>query len=153
MKRDANIILFSRDHHYGLLFCWKIRQGLTKRVESARIRRYVLHFWASNLDEHFAEEETLLFNDRSDNFCVEAKQQHTRIRSLIHAIEGSETPGESVYRDLADEVDRHIRFEERQVFPYLEENMTPDELAAVGDKLRVMHTRPADDIYDDAFWT
>ena len=153
MKRDPNIIPFSRDHHYGLLFCWKIRQGLTKHIDLDRIRQYVLHFWKFNLEDHFAEEELLLFRDEFDSLCLEAKQQHSRIRSLVQAIEGSGASMEVNYRKLADQVDDHIRFEERQVFPFLEQKMTKEQLSAVGEHLGRLHKKPAEDNYQDAFWS
>lgn len=152
MKRDPNIIPLSREHHYGLLFCWKIRQGLAKRIDLERIRHYVLHFWKSNLQGHFAEEESLLFRDRSDALCIEAMQQHGRIRGLVLAIEGSGAWMEANYRNLADQVDQHIRYEERQVFPFLEQAMTKEQLTAVGEQLGRSHARPADDDYKDPFW-
>lgn len=34
MKRNENIVLLSRDHHFGLLCAWKIRQGLKKKLKS-----------------------------------------------------------------------------------------------------------------------
>lgn len=152
MKRDPNIIPLSREHHYGLLFCWKIRQGLEKRIDLARIRQYVLHFWKFNMEDHFAEEELLLFNDRYDTLCMQAKEQHGRIRDLVQAIRGSGASMPEFYRKLAVQVDEHIRFEERKVFPYLEQKMTGEELSEVGAHLGRLHTRPADDNYKDAFW-
>lgn len=32
MKRNENLVPLSRDHHFGLLCCWKIRQGIKKEV-------------------------------------------------------------------------------------------------------------------------
>lgn len=153
MRRDANILPLSREHHYGLLFCWKIRQGLDRHVDLERIRGYVLHFWKCNLEEHFADEELLLFGGRRDTFCVEATQQHSRIRGLVQAIEGSGSWTEANYRNLASEVDHHIRFEERKVFPFLEQEMTKNELSTVGEHLAKMRAAPAEDVYADAFWS
>jgi len=152
MRRDQNIIALSREHHYGLLFCWKIRQGLAKRVDLERIRKYVLHFWKFNLQDHFAEEELFLFRDRFDSLCIEAKQQHGLIRNLIQAVQGGGGRTEIIYRELADQVDKHIRFEERKVFPFLEQDMTKEQLSAVGEHLGRLHTTPADDNYQDEFW-
>ncbi|HEV2482382.1 MAG TPA: hypothetical protein VGS79_22110 [Puia sp.] len=149
MKRDANIIPLSRDHHYGLLFCWKIRQGLAKHVELERIQRYVQHFWEHHLQGHFAEEETLLF--REDPLCLEAKEQHHKIQNLVQAIQGSGVWMEAYYRRLADQVEQHIRFEERQVFPFLEQKLTKDQLTGIGVELN-NHARSADDAYEDEFW-
>lgn len=150
MKRDANIIPLSRDHHYGLLFCWKIRQGLSKHVDLSRIQRYVQHFWEHHLQEHFAEEETILFRGCADPLCLEAREQHSHIRRLVATIRRSGTYIDTSYRTLAKQLEEHIRFEERQVFPFLEQKLSKDQLTAVGAGLN--HVRSADDTYTDQFW-
>lgn len=151
MKRDTNIIPLSRDHHYGLLFCWKIRQGLAKHIDLPRIQRYVQYFWEHHLEVHFTEEETLLFRESTDPLCLEAKEQHSRIRRLVMTIRRSGTWVDASYRTLAGQLEAHIRFEERQVFPFLEQKLTKAQLSAVGAELN-HHARSADDAYEDQFW-
>lgn len=152
MKRDSNIIPLSRDHHYGLLFCWKIRQGLSRAVSLERIRPYIHHFWQHNLEEHFFEEEALLFRNSPDPLCRQAIAEHRDIKGLVWSIMGNGAWDRANYIGLADLVERHIRFEERQVFPYLEQNLTREQLSDVGARLRQLHDQPADDLYQDAFW-
>jgi len=152
MKRNVNIIPLSRDHHYGLLFCWKIRQGLAKGIPLDRIRPYVLHFWKNNLEEHFQEEETLLFRDMFDPLCLRAMEEHRQIKDLVMAIDGSGAWVQSYYSGLADMVDKHIRFEEREVFPFLETKLSEEQLTQVGTLLSSFHDKPTDDMYEDAFW-
>jgi hypothetical protein len=61
IKRHKAIVSFSKDHHYGLLLVWKIRQGLNKEVSAERIINYVLFFFKEDLEKHFKTEELLLF--------------------------------------------------------------------------------------------
>ena len=61
LKRHPAIVSFSKDHHFGLLLVWKIRQGLAKAVDAERISKYVLYFFREDLEKHFQEEERLLF--------------------------------------------------------------------------------------------
>lgn len=152
MKRDNNIIPLSRDHHYGLLFCWKIRQGIAKGIDLGRIRSYVLHFWTNNLKNHFREEETLLFQEVYDPLCIQALEEHRRIGELVQAIEGTGAGTLANYAALAELVDKHIRFEERKLFPFLEQKMTKEQLSEVGAQLSRLHELPVDDVYEDAFW-
>lgn len=61
IKRHQAIISFSKDHHFGLLLVWKIRQGLEKAVNAERISKYVVYFFKEDLEKHFKDEELLLF--------------------------------------------------------------------------------------------
>ena len=45
IKRHQAIVSFSKDHHFGLLLVWKIRQGLKKSIDPVRISNYVLFFF------------------------------------------------------------------------------------------------------------
>ena len=45
IKRNKSIQSISREHHHGLLLCWKIRQGMKKNIEPQRIKVYVDWFY------------------------------------------------------------------------------------------------------------
>jgi hemerythrin len=153
MKRDPHIAPLSRDHHHALLFAWKIRQGLKKSIDIERIRPYVLYFSEHHLEKHFVEEETLLFRNTGFPLCRQAAEEHRLIRQLIKAIRGNGADKRENYSLLADSLDRHIRFEEREVFPYLERHLTAAQLSQVGAELKRLHEeQPADDDYQDDFW-
>ncbi len=151
MKRDENIVTLSRDHHIALLFCWKIRQGIKKQVPADRIRPYVQYFWDNHLEQHFLEEETVLFAGLHDALCEQAIAEHAVIRQLI-----VETSAADITEDklslLADSIDNHIRFEERTLFPHLEQLLQGNPLMAIGERLRQMHEAHLPDIYPDEFW-
>lgn len=49
IKRHQAIVSFSKDHHFGLLLIWKIRQGLNKAVNPERISNYVTFFLKKTL--------------------------------------------------------------------------------------------------------
>ena len=61
IKRHQAVVSFSKDHHFGLLLVWKIRQGLGKSVNAERISKYVVYFFKEDLEKHFKDEELLLF--------------------------------------------------------------------------------------------
>jgi hypothetical protein len=62
LKRNAALADFSRDHHIALLLLWKIREGMKKSIQPARMGKYVVHFFESELIPHFKTEEELLFS-------------------------------------------------------------------------------------------
>lgn len=151
MKRNEHIKPLSRDHHFGLLFCWKIRQGLLHKISSERISKYAAHFWAGELHRHFQAEEAILFIERNDPYCQRAINEHREIEQLIENIRN--TPADTRLLELlATRVDDHIRFEERELFPHLEQKLTAGQLTIIGAALKELHAAPADDCYADEFW-
>lgn len=151
MKRNENIVPLSRDHHNGLLFSWKIRQGINKNIETERIRKYVHYFWDDHLQKHFEEEETILFNKIQHELCEKAYAEHTQIKGLIEEIDRGDAPLEK-YILLADVLEQHIRFEERTLFPFLEKTLDPEQLSEIGTTLGPLHETANTDTYPDEFW-
>lgn len=135
IKRNEHIVILSREHHSGLLFCWKIRTGLKMDVNAERIVRYVI-FWENYLQKHFNEEEEHLFFKVKDDECKKGLAQHEKIKLLIKRINSDTAklnPG--ILTQLADYVDNHIRFEERELFPHLENILDEQELIRIGAAL------------------
>lgn len=152
IKRDPNIVLLSREHHFGLLFGWKIRQGQKFGVQPERMKGYVQYFWENNLKEHFATEERLIFQDTKDELVLEGLKQHAEIKALVDAIIESDIPSLAQYATIADKVSDHIRYEERELFPYLEQKFSEIELINIGRLLEDLHRDPLKDDYPDEFW-
>lgn len=152
MKRHESIAALSRDHHTGLLFCWKLRQGLNRTVPPERMRPYVEYFWNHHLRQHFSEEETILFAALRDNVSEQAMAEHAQIRQLAGPIIAGTPVLPEQLRQLADMVDRHIRFEERVLFPHIEKMLPAEKLAEIGAALQQQHQSGAKDDYPDEFW-
>ena len=151
MKRHDSIVPLSRDHHAGLLFCWKLRQGLKKGISAVRMVPYIVYFQEVHLMPHFREEEELLFVDKSDELVAQALAEHAKIFAAITAISSSETITVAQLENLANLVDNHIRFEERTLFPHLEQKFPPQKLQEIGMILEQNHVAVKDD-YADEFW-
>ncbi len=147
MKRHESLVPLSHDHHDGLVFCWNVRQGLKRGIDTSRIITYCLWFWQEHLVAHFAEEENWLFVP-GHPLCNTAVQQHTQIRTLIETLpQNPENTGA-----LANLIDQHIRLEERQLFPELEKLIPTHTLALIGEKLRQSHAGNTSACYTDEFW-
>ncbi len=149
MKRSAHIVMLSKDHHFGLLFSWKIRQGLKQGVSLNRIQPYVSYFWEAHFKHHFNEEEELLFN--KDALCRQALDDHKKIHQQIEKIKAEEMGNPEAYSALTEMVDAHIRFEERILFPHLEKQLSPQQLEEIGKELQ-KREQPLKDDFEDAFW-
>ncbi len=150
IRRSEHIIQLSREHHFSLLFCWKIRQGLQKQIAADRIINYVKYFWGLHVIPHFSEEEQIVFPHLQDDMVTRAINEHTELRQAYQHL--MEHPGENPVAQLsniADKMDNHIRYEERELFPHLEKNLSPETLETIGQQINP--DTPPDD-YEDEFW-
>jgi iron-sulfur cluster repair protein YtfE (RIC family) len=153
LKRNSNLVPLSREHHYGLLFCWKIKQGLAKNASLETMRDYVLYFWETGLQEHFIAEEDLLLNILPANDVQRNKvlKEHEKVRQLIDRIETKAEFSEAVFETLHGYLNDHIRYEERTFFPYLEQQANQEQLAKIGKNLVEEHAETEDN-FQPEFW-
>jgi len=151
-KRHQAIISFSKDHHFGLLLVWKIRQGLNKAVNPERISNYVIFFFKEDLEKHFKEEEQLLFSKLpvGDVLRKKAEADHQAIYKLVGTIEKKKDDA-NLLGQLADELEKHIRFEERELFNHLQNNIPIDNLASIDSRLS-NSSKAIDEKWEDVFW-
>ncbi|MDP1843852.1 MAG: hemerythrin domain-containing protein [Sediminibacterium sp.] len=151
-KRHQAIVSFSKDHHFGLLLVWKIRQGLNKAVNPERISNYVTFFFKEDLQKHFKEEEQLLFNKlpAADVLRKQAETDHQVIYKLVDAIE-KKKDDTMLLNQLADELEKHIRFEERELFNHLQDNINADDLETIANRFP-NNSNAIDDKWEDIFW-
>lgn len=152
MKRNPSIAPLSRDHHFGLLFCWKIRQGIRNGIPCSRILPYIAYSWEQHLQPHFQEEEELLFPFLSGEGKATALAAHEAISRLVSSLLKNEHPAADELILLADLLDEHIRFEERILFPQAEKNLSEEILAGIGQQLVELHAKPVTENYPDEFW-
>lgn len=152
IKRNKHILQLSKDHHFTLLFSWKIRQGLKHGVDTGRIKKYVQYFWSYDMQSHFREEEEILFMPVKDDKVQKAIDDHKQIKTQIDKILKplSEEEASRQLLLLAAAVDDHVRYEERELFPHLEQTLTEAQLETIGEQLK---KEPAlQDTYEDEFW-
>ena len=151
LKRSEQLKSLSREHHSGLLFSWKIREGVRLGVSTERLKDYLNYFMNEHLLDHFEKEETLLFNKVNEQVCLQAIKEHDVLKQQVHTINVSPVIDTKHFTDFIETLNEHIRFEERVVFPLLEEvldiqtlNSINDELESSGDVFK--------DEYTDEFW-
>jgi hemerythrin-like domain-containing protein len=152
MKRNEHIVKLSKDHHFTLLFCWKIRNGLKFGVATERIIKYVQYFWQLHMQPHFNEEETILFSPVKDAEVQKALDEHSQIAGQIKALNAAGNNAANQLSTLADTVDNHVRYEERELFPHLEKVLTDEQLDSIGKQLAAHHDPTLKDDFADEFW-
>ena len=152
IRRHQALVSFSKDHHFGFLLVWKIRQGLAKAISNERISNYVLFFFNEDLEKHFGDEEQLLFCKlpADDALRKRAEAEHLSIRNLVAAIAENKNDY-GLLSQLADELEQHIRFEERELFNHLQDLISSDDLASI-EKRFSNSSKSIDENWKDIFW-
>ncbi len=137
MKRDENLFALSWQHHNGLMAVLLLKKGLQKKADPAVMRDFILQIKNDELDEHFAAEEQVLlaYSEKYPSLSglyKKMKDEHKLLRQCYTELESASCEViEKFYRLL----EQHIRFEEREFFPMIEETLTPQELSDIGSKL------------------
>lgn len=149
MKRNKNLVPLSREHHYGLLCVWKIREGVKKNIEYWRIKNYINFFWENHLQHHFHTEDIVLPEVQDNSLTIQMEKEHRNLEKQIKIL--NSVRDYNTLLDFADALNHHIRFEERVVFPYYEEMLSEEKLAEVGKKNQGDKTGFID-TYSDEFW-
>jgi len=153
VKRDENIKRLSREHHFSLLFCWKIRKGLKTDVATERIRKYVQYFWQQHLQPHFREEEKIFFAPIKDRLVQRAINEHKYIKQQVEDLANYSGNNErKSLAKIADMVYEHVRYEERDLFPHLERKLSKEQLENIGEQIEKHHQTSLRDLYEDQFW-
>ena len=151
IKRNQHIVPLSKDHHFTLLFCWKIRQGVKMQIAFERQKNYIRYFFKEHMEPHFQNEENFLFKQTNDEQVQKALDDHKEIRNHVKKV--LQSPGENrsgLLSMLANMVEAHVRYEERVLFPHLENVLTDDQLQLIGQELSKEDIKP--DAHEDEFW-
>jgi iron-sulfur cluster repair protein YtfE (RIC family) len=152
MKRDLRLNPLSWQHQRTLALAHRTGTALDKAsapLES--LTAEIDSLWRQEIEPHFRAEETILFPPaQALGICrdeiEQVLQEHQRLRELVGLIERGDVPADlrCHLREFAELLIRHIRFEERTVFPALEKALPKEQLEAIGRDLSVFHeqTRP-----------
>ena len=119
------------------------------------ISAYVAHFWESHLAGHFRQEEELLLplllEMENKTLADRMVEEHRLIQDLVTLTKSSATERPEKLLEMSVLLKAHIRFEERELFPVLEEQVPEEVLGKIGEQLQYAHST-ADLSWDPAFW-
>lgn len=148
IKRSQELTQLSKEHHEALLLVWKIRQGIRKGVEPERIAKYCRWFWDVHLVGHFRREEELL--------PLVLPNDHPLLRKMLddhdvilRRVKGLPDHNTDCLELLAQSINDHVRFEERELFNEVEKLATPEQLTRIAKGLNEEDSCPA---WEDEFW-
>ena len=149
IMRHPSLIPLSHDHHHGLalaLRCRKQALGQLKPLGAAGLRQRadeVLAFYELNLRGHFQAEEKVLFPrlrslaPACDSLIAVLAEEHEAIRRLVEKLRAKSELAKSIF-DLGDLLERHIRKEERELFPIYEQKVEDAQAEAIGAEMKTL---------------
>ena len=144
MKRHAALIPLSRDHHATLILSRLLRsdapayQGLP--TESKEKAEYALKHYQEEMISHFNQEEKIIpllkgIDAEMDRLLEEMKSEHQH----LHVLFGSLMPDQEDLSTQLDHLGRfiedHVRKEDRQLFPLIQNKCNEDLLNKLADIL------------------
>jgi hemerythrin-like domain-containing protein len=153
MKRHSSLRPFSDDHHQGLVNARHLRRAASGEGSNpASTAQDFLDFWQSDTSRHFRKEEDVLLpvlarygGDLDERPILQMLTQHARIRGLAMQLSDEleqEEVREDTLRSLGEQLEAHIRLEEREVFPLIEETLPEGGLQEVASRLEVFEPGP-----------
>ncbi|HMU99360.1 MAG TPA: hemerythrin domain-containing protein [Leptospiraceae bacterium] len=147
LKRAEYLKALSREHHHGLLLCWKIKTGFSKGVSVERMKLYLDWFFKNHLQPHFEMEEKYIFPILgNENVLIkQAVEEHKIITALFCNTSQVEISIKQIQVDL----EKHIRFEERVLFDKIQNAASPENM----DVIKKLHSSEKFiDNTSDVFW-
>lgn len=142
MKRHAALVPLSREHNTALVLALRIEREVPSADADGIDAIYgtLISFWARGLLPHFrAESECLLARlvrhvAADDEMVMRLHRDHLGIETLVAYM--CDTADVEARRrlllDFAEQLRKHIRWEEDVLFQATQETLTDPELAALG---------------------
>jgi hemerythrin-like domain-containing protein len=143
MKRSRELKPLSSEHHQALLVAFQLKQGLAGHGDSAGAPKDLpgLLQLARRFDEqvfrtHAKAEEELLARIVSDPDLDRLRTEHGELTRLLD-LSRTARPGDlrAHLAAFADLMERHVRWEERELFVYAEGHVDEETLARIGGEL------------------
>ena len=152
MKRTPELRTLSEDHHHGLVHARRLGRAGDGTNAAEPVAEEFLDFWQKETAIHFRKEEEVLLpvlarhgGDLSLEPIVEMLEGHARIRGLIMRLSdevmGSNVRPETLH-EIGEQLEAHIRLEERVVFPLVEETLSEAALTELAARLEVKGAGP-----------
>jgi len=138
IERHEALAPFSRDHYVGLVQA----QHLKKAADDDDVarRKAIAEFvdaWDTEIAPHFADEERLLTDLANQTDGERLIEEHQQIRSLAdkaRELRRQTDPAADAVRHIGETLEKHIRWEERELFVRLQQELTEAQLASLAEQ-------------------
>lgn len=140
MKRHPSLVPLSRDHHAALLLARLLQKGApaykTLPADIPGKAAYALKFYHDELIDHFVAEEKVLagpvkgISPALGKLADEISSEHAQLRILFEGIPLSGNL-ETHLDSLGIALEKHIRKEERELFPLIQDSCSEEVLTKI----------------------
>jgi hemerythrin-like domain-containing protein len=143
MKRTRELKPLSSEHHQALLVAFQLKQGLAGHAESAGapkdlpgLLQLARRFEEQIFRTHSRAEEELFVRIVPEQDLERLRSEHAEMTRLLE-LSRTARPGDlrAHLSAFADLLERHVRWEERELFTYAEGHVDEETLARIGGEL------------------
>ena len=143
MKRHPSLAHLSREHHGALILARLLQKNAPAYnglpADTAGKAIYALKFYNDELIKHFEEEEKILhlatgINGPLDLLIQTIFREHQELHAAFKLV-ANQTDLSAHLDELGKALEIHIRKEERQLFPLIEQSCGVELLAAIDASL------------------
>ncbi len=147
LKRHPALQGISREHHQALMLVFNLKKGLEKGIQPRRLSHYVRWFFEHYFERHLAAEESKIFpllgNDHP--LIKKALEEHQVIQRHLK----TELNSKNELIVFAKLLENHIRFEERELFEVMQDQIDESMLLTAGERWEETDFCL---LYPDPFW-
>lgn len=137
-RRHDSLVPLSHDHHHALAQARRLTEAASISDDSERRRatQDFINFYLGSLVRHFREEEELFFapivdHESAQALVLRALTEHLRVHARVRRLKRDLVAGvvePTRLHELSQLLTAHVRFEERDLLPLIEQLLTEDEL-------------------------
>jgi hemerythrin-like domain-containing protein len=135
MRRHAALRGLSSDHHHALVLAREARIAAEDPERAAAVWSSLAQTFALKLEPHFRTEERFLLPalEAAGEVAVvlQTRREHEFLRALVRGVECADPVTGMLL--FADALERHVRFEEREVFEVAQRVLAANSLEALSD--------------------
>lgn len=143
LKRSSQLRPLSSEHHQALLVAFQLKKGLAGHPDSAGAPKdlpglvsLARRYEDALLHTHTRAEEDLLGRHLGERELQRLKFEHGELIRLIELAKAGQGPeARAALSAFADLLERHIHWEERELFPRIEGDVAEADLVHVGHEL------------------
>ncbi len=133
-RRHDSLIPFSRDHHQSLVRAVRMINAHSAAADRIAALQGFVYEWDRRMRQHFIDEERLLIPLMLAEERSRLVGDHDALRSMVEQARtiveaGAEDGG--LCGEAGTRLEAHVRWEERVLFPTIEQRATPEELASL----------------------
>jgi iron-sulfur cluster repair protein YtfE (RIC family) len=139
MKRHESLASLSREHHGALILAQLIKRNapVYKNLPTTIVDKaaYALQVYKDDLKKHFKKEEEMLkkvspVHPSITKVADEIVSEHQLLKELFLSIKDA-ADQEAILNELGNELDAHIRKEERILFPLIQQHCSEELLQKI----------------------